>query len=81
MIGTNRADSIETVDSFLEDLPYLKNTNEDAVRIFHRKLKGRVSKIVTFSDWKIIDSVEKALGEKYSKPRQKLATVEEMLQC
>ena len=81
VIGTNRADSIETVDSLLEDLPNLKNTNEDAVGILLRKLEGRVSKIVTFSDWQIIDSVEKALGEKYCKPRQKLVTIEEMLQC
>ena len=81
VIGTNRADSIETVESLLEDLPNLKNTNEDAVKILLRKLEGRVSKIVTYSDWQIIDSVEKALGKKYSKPRQKLVTVEEMLQC
>lgn len=81
VIGTNRADSSETIDSLLEDLANLPDTNESAVADLLDKLGQRVSKIVSYSDWKKIDSVEKALGEKNHRPRQKLVTVDELLNC
>jgi len=37
-------------------------------------------KPVTFSDWEKIDGVEVSRGEAVGKPREKLLTVEEMLQ-
>lgn len=37
-------------------------------------------KPVVFSDWEKIDSVEMSRGEAIGKPRDKLLTVEEMLQ-
>ncbi len=37
-------------------------------------------KPVIFSDWEKIDSVEMSRGEATGKPREKLLTVEEMLQ-
>ena len=81
VIGTNRLDSTETVESLLEDLTILPATDERAVDELLDTLGNRVSKIVSYSDWQKIDAVEKALGEKNSRPRQKLVTVDELLSC
>ncbi len=81
VIGTNRADSAETVGTLLEDLSILPKTDEKAVTELQSRLKARVSKIVSYSDWLKIDAVEKSLGEKNSRPRQKLVSVQDMLNC
>lgn len=81
VIGTNRADSMETVASLLEDASGLAETDENAVNDLVEKLNRRVSKVVSFSDWQKIDATEKALGEKNFRPRQKLVSVDDMLGC
>lgn len=81
VIGTNRADSMETVASLLEDVSSLPATNERAIHDLVRSLNNRVSKVVSYPDWQKIDAKEKALGEPYSRPRQKLVSVDDMLAC
>jgi ferredoxin--NADP+ reductase len=79
VIGTNRADSIETVRQVLEDLasPGLKpKQGRDALIA---SLAGKGVSIVGLKDWLEIDAVERAQGQKAGKPREKLTRVSEML--
>jgi ferredoxin/flavodoxin---NADP+ reductase len=82
LIGTNRADSVATVGSMLEDAAAGKYTSasvnaaEGAVPAL---LRERGSQAVTFSDWKSIDRSELERGKAAGKIREKFTTVPEML--
>lgn len=79
IIGTNKPDSDETVHSLLKDLPHLipaEIPNTQAVIDF---LKQKGVRVVNFQDWKKIDAAEIARGKAIGKPREKFATVAEML--
>lgn len=43
------------------------------------KLREKRIKFVSFTDWKNIDDLEKSIGERYGKPREKLVDVKELL--
>lgn len=49
------------------------------INVFYNLLSVGVTPVI-FSDWEKIDSVEMSRGEVNGKPREKLLTVEEMLQ-
>ncbi|MGH8120072.1 MAG: NADP oxidoreductase, partial [Gammaproteobacteria bacterium] len=80
IIGTNRADSVETVESLLQDLPSFDNaavkTGVDGILPL---LKERNIHFVTFADWKKIDRKEVDRGKPAGKPREKFTRVQEML--
>lgn len=81
IIGTNRADSVATVKSLIDDLESThysnpKPNNEAAVELLNRNGVNFVS----FSDWKKIDGSEIARGEPKGKPREKYTYVKEMLE-
>jgi ferredoxin/flavodoxin---NADP+ reductase len=77
IIGTNRADSIETVQQLLEDL-----ATRGLVPKQHRDmLVESLSRAgaVTWQDWLKIDAAERARGQEAGKPREKFTRVAEML--
>ena len=80
IIGTNRADSVETVKSLLEDLDKL-DTGEDkpGAAGCYEILDRRNIRHINFSDWKKIDACEVERGQAAGKPREKYTSVPEML--
>ena len=80
IIGTNRADSVATVQSLLEDVQLLDTGEEksgaDGVC---NLLQSRNVRYVNFEEWKKIDQSEIDRGQPKSKPREKYTYVTEML--
>ncbi|MBM3275985.1 MAG: FAD/NAD(P)-binding protein [Candidatus Sericytochromatia bacterium] len=84
LIGTNRADSVATVKAMLEDAAAGKfggETVEPDDKAIPALLEGRGARYVSFADWKVIDEVERTTGAARGKIREKLTTVEEMLEA
>lgn len=79
VIGTNKADSAETVRSLLEDLPSLIACPSPNSQQVVDLLASRNVRVVSYDDWKQIDRAEVARGQLVGKPREKFTTVEEML--
>ena len=81
IIGTNRADSVATVQSLLIDIQNVgpesyQTENTDPLAI----LSSTGIRVVNFQDWKKIDQIEIARGVPESKPREKITRVSEILQ-
>lgn len=79
VIGTNKPDSAETVQSLRADISNLTpcpQPHPNAVSEFFLK-KG--VRFVSFSDWKKIDAAEMERGKPFGKPREKFIKAEEML--
>ena len=75
VIGTNKADAMETVDALLEDdLP--APTAPGAIAPL---LDDRGVRYVRFEDWKALDAAEIEAGEAQGRPRVKVTSVEGML--
>ncbi len=81
IIGTNKPDSLSTVQSMVADLPEMKGIN-DAKRdpaLVEQLLKGKALDYVTFQDWLALNAHEVALGKAQNRPRIKCTRVEEMM--
>lgn len=78
VIGTNRADSIETVTQIVADLKCL-NTPRKGRTLLHRLLTDRARQVVSFNDWLHIEKIERARGHAVGKSAEKIASVSEML--
>lgn len=79
IIGINKPDSEETVQSLMDDLPKLTacpRPSSEELRIF---LESRGVRVVTFADWKKIDAAEIERGLKLGKPREKFIRTKGML--
>ncbi|HEX5146373.1 MAG TPA: NADP oxidoreductase, partial [Conexibacter sp.] len=81
IIGTNKKDSQDTVDSLLADhaagkLPEPAVTDPDAIEAL---LTERKPDHVTYDHWQAIDEHERSLGEPHGRPRVKLTRVEHLL--
>ncbi len=79
VIGTNKPDSVATVQSLLQDVPHLAPCPQPDSQAVFNFLKGKGVQVVTFSDWKKIDLAEIERGKPGGKPREKFVKVEEML--
>jgi ferredoxin--NADP+ reductase len=80
IIGTNRADSVATVDALVADLPKLSAAGrKSGFASIQHLLRSRSTRPVSFSDWKRIDAAEVARGAPSGKPREKFTCVREML--
>ena len=80
IIGTNKADSVETIGMLMDDLDSLDTgvNKSGATRCY--EILGRSNiRHISFADWKIIDSAEITRGEPAGKPREKYTYVNEML--
>ncbi len=81
VIGTNKPDSVETVNAMLEDLQkgtVLRPTHPD-LNSAEQLVKSRQPKFITFVDWLKLDQVEVANGAKLARPRLKITCVDDML--
>ncbi|MGE2721049.1 FAD-dependent oxidoreductase [Mycolicibacterium celeriflavum] len=82
VIGSNKSDSQETVDTLIADLAgasQLNDFGEDHSRRLAEWLVERQPKVVTDDHWRLIDEYERSAGEPHGRPRVKLTSVAEML--
>jgi ferredoxin--NADP+ reductase len=81
VIGTNKPDAIESVNSLMDDvakgrLAPAQNPDPGAIE---RLLHERNVRYVTIEEWHTLDEMEKAAGEAQGRPRVKFVSIEEML--
>ena len=81
VIGTNKPDSVETVECLLEDWcnGRLNDLTLDLQGDLSELLKERNVQIVNFEDWRRLDSMEREAGRDQGRPRIKFYDVDEML--
>ena len=84
VIGTNKKDSQDTVDTLLADLAAagrsgLVDFPEDHADKLADWLASRQPKLVTSAHWRAIDDYERSAGEPHGRPRVKLPTLAELL--
>ena len=81
VIGSNKSDSQETVDTLIEDLSgaELADVGENHSEELVEWLLQRQPKLVTDDHWKLIDEHERAAGGPGGRPRVKLTSVAELL--
>jgi ferredoxin--NADP+ reductase len=81
VIGTNKADSVETVICMLEDVAAgeLLNPAEPTVEALEALVQERQPNYVSYQDWLRLDALEVERGEAVGRPRLKFTSVEEML--
>lgn len=81
VIGSNKKDSQDTVDTLLADLaqrqPPLRAADYSSE--LAQWLLSRQPKLVTDDHWQLIDSHERTAGEPHGRPRVKLTSVDELL--
>ncbi len=78
VIGTNKADAIETVRALLADpLPEVEDASDGALPAL---LKDRGVEAVDFGGWLALDRFETEAGVAAGRPRVKVVEVDEMLQ-
>ena len=81
IIGTNRADSVATVASLLDDLDKLGNgDSKSGAAGIYKLLDERNIRHIDYSDWKKIDQAEIDRGSAKGKPREKITSVRECLE-
>ena len=81
LIGTNSADSKATVQAMLEDLPNMSvSSGGDPRGGIIELLEQRGLNFVTYEDWQRLDSYEIERGEQKGKVRDKLTSVDEMME-
>jgi ferredoxin/flavodoxin---NADP+ reductase len=83
IIGTNKPDSQETVDSLLEDLAagHLHKEEVPSREVLERLLSERRRDFVSYEDWQLIDLLEQERGAASGAPRLKFSRVEDMLRA
>jgi ferredoxin--NADP+ reductase len=85
VIGTNKKDSQETVDTLLADLAgsqqqgALADLPADHADKLADWLASRQPKLVTSAHWEVIDRHERSAGEPHGRPRVKLPSLAELL--
>lgn len=79
VIGTNKPDSIATVDALLTDLPGLTPCEAPGRAGVDALLADRGVRVVSFQDWRKIDAAEVERGQAVGKPREKFTRVAEVL--
>ena len=81
VIGTNKKDSQDTVDTLLADLgsAQLPELGPDYAEELVSWLLERQPMLVSDDHWQAIDAHERFLGEPHGRPRRKLASVADLL--
>jgi ferredoxin--NADP+ reductase len=81
VIGSNKKDSQNTVDTLLSDLSRaeLAGFEADYAEKLVEWLLERQPKLVTDDHWKLIDEHERSAGEPHGRPRVKVTSVAELL--
>ena len=81
VIGTNKPDSVETVEMLLEDMRNNRlyaPTNPERAEV-EQLLRSRGIQFVTYADWQLLDELEQQRGAAVNRPRLKFSRVEDML--
>lgn len=79
IIGTNRADAVETAKAVIEDLPALQSAEKRGGGALRTLLESRASRVVGYEDWLLLDRAEIARGQPLGKVREKFTSVGDML--
>jgi len=82
LVGTNRADSIATVQAMLADLKEItasERSVDSSSEATPRLLAAKGVKSVDFAQWKTLDKIELTRGVAHGKVREKFTRVEDML--
>ena len=81
VIGSNKSDSQETVDTLVSDLSGadLAEVGADYPEELVEWLLERQPKLITDDHWKLIDEHERSAGQPHGRPRVKLTSVAELL--
>jgi ferredoxin/flavodoxin---NADP+ reductase len=78
-IGTNRGCGMATAEAILADLPTRAGQRTGDPCALLARLNARVTRVVSFGDWAIIDAAEKRRGALCGKPREKFVSIPDML--
>jgi ferredoxin--NADP+ reductase len=81
VIGTNKPDSVETVNALLADVArgvHWDPAEPDAHAV-DALIMARQPLAVTYADWRVLDALECKTGKDCGRPRVKFVTVDEML--
>jgi ferredoxin/flavodoxin---NADP+ reductase len=84
VIGTNKKDSQDTVDTLLADLAAARESGladfpHDHADKLADWLLSRQPKLITAIHWQAIDQHERSAGEPHGRPRVKLSSLDELL--
>ena len=81
VIGTNKSDSQDTVDTLIANLTSAppREVADHYAEELAGWLAGLQPQVVTDDHWQLIDAHERAAGEPHGRPRRKLVTVADML--
>ena len=82
VIGTNKKDSQDTVDTLIEDLTSateLPEFPDDHAERLAEWLASKQPMLVTDAHWKLIDEHERSAGEPHGRPRVKLPSLAKLL--
>ena len=83
IIGTNKRDAQETVDTLLADLDAgrLGNPGDPDRDSLDALVADRQPDAVSYAGWQAVDRVEREAGEPHGRPRVKLCSFEELLEA
>ncbi len=81
VIGSNKKDSQDTVDTLLSDISGadLADVDADHSEKLVEWLLERQPKLITDDHWRLIDEYERSAGQPHGRPRVKLTSVAELL--
>jgi len=81
VIGSNKKDSQDTVDTLISDLSGadLADVDADYAKKLVEWLLERQPKLITDDHWKLIDEHERSAGQSHGRPRVKVTSVAELL--
>jgi ferredoxin--NADP+ reductase len=81
VIGSNKKDSQDTVDTLISDLSGadLADVDADYAEKLVEWLLERQPKLITDDHWKLIDEHERSAGQSHGRPRVKVTSVAELL--
>jgi ferredoxin--NADP+ reductase len=81
VIGSNKKDSQDTVDTLISDLSGadLADVDADYAEKLVEWLLERQPKLITDDHWKLIDEHERSAGQPHGRPRVKVTSVAELL--
>jgi ferredoxin--NADP+ reductase len=81
VIGTNKPDALETVESMLEDVAQGRLLSPEAPSwpAAEAMVRSRKPSSVSYEDWKKLDALEVERAKGTERPRVKFCTVEEMI--
>lgn len=79
VIGTNKPDAAETVQTMLADLPHTPPAPQADPLAIDGLLEERQLEFVTIEGWRLLDQLEVANGKAQGKPRVKFTRIQDML--